>query len=167
MKKFFETKRREITLMIIVFMVLILFSMKNSQAKALSVSNIDIYGTIAEPIIVMESSESLKITNTNNSGVYNFKVKNYNEKGKITDVEVKYYIEILGNKNDDIFIKLKKEENDIEINNGKSQIFSMGKDNKEEHNYNLEIVYDKTKMNKEILQDIQIKILAYQSENKT
>lgn len=167
MIKFLRKRKREITLVLVVAMVLILFLMKNSQAKALSVTNIDVLGTLAEPIILIENGESLNITNTNNRGVYNFKVKNYNEEGKITEVGLKYYIEILWNKTDGILLNLKKENNKIKINNSKTQLFSIGKENKEEHNYSLEIICDKDKMNKEILQNIEIRMFAYQSEDKS
>lgn len=166
MKRILKKRKREITLIIVTMMVLILFFVKDSQGKGFSITNVHVSGDIAKPIFEIENSECLKITNLQNKGIYNFKIKNYNKTGEITQVEMEYYIEILGNETNNILLKLKKENEEIKMIDNKTKKFLLNKDNKEEHKYSLEIIYDTTKNIEELSQKIEIKVSASQIENK-
>lgn len=85
-----KDKKREITLIIITTMVLVLFFTGYSIGKGLSDTKIQASGQIAEPILVVENGKEVSITqNTNGSYYYHFKVKNYNQTGKITRYKFK------------------------------------------------------------------------------
>lgn len=49
---------------------------------------------IAEPILEIENNPIINITESQNYGEYIFKVRNYNNKDKVTETDLKYYIEI-------------------------------------------------------------------------
>ena len=94
----------------------------------------------------------------------NFIVKNYNEKGKITQVDMKYKVEILNKKDDAIIIKLFKNDEEILINNNQSEYFTLTKEDKKQDKFRLEVKYDKTKSTsvEDIMQDLQIKVHSEQ-----
>lgn len=159
-----KNKKKEITLISIVIIVCILFFSGYSLGKGISNTNIDGNVEIAKPIVVVENDSALDITAQNNVGTYHFKVKNYNENEEITQVDMKYNIEILSELEDVIQIKLYKDEIEISIENNVTKEFILEKQEKQEHNYKLEITYDKNKEStiEEIMQDLQIKVHSEQ-----
>ena len=92
--------------------------------------------------------------------IYTFKVKNYNEKNKITETDLQYYIEILSNTDNSINIELYQNENRINLNNNKTEYIQISKDKKEEREYKIKITYDKNKSNtiNDIMEKIQVKV---------
>lgn len=162
--KLINKKRREITLICVIVMVLILFFSGCSIGKAISSTQIKGNGSVAEPIIVVENNPEIQLTAIKNEGNYNFLVKNYNENGKITQIDMKYNIELLNKEDDSILIKLFRNNEEIKIENNKSEYFTLTKDNKKQDEFRLEIKYDKSKSTsiEEILQDIQIKVHSEQ-----
>ena len=115
---------------------------------------------IAEPILVIENNPSLDITAANNYGIYTFKIKNYNEQNKITDTDLKYYIEILSNLDESINIELYENDNKIVLDNNRTGYMEISKDKKQEKEYKIKITYDKNKTDSisDIMEKIQVKV---------
>lgn len=158
-----KQKSREITLIIIILMVIILFFSGYSLGKGLSKTNIDVVAKIAEPILIVENNPPVTITTTNNSGLYNFKIKNYDERGKITDISLKYTIEILSNI-EGLEYKIYKNEQEIELENQKTEEFALTNQEMQEDLYRLEIVYAPETTGTDIFDNIQIKVHSEQQK---
>lgn len=157
-------KRRKITLVCVTIMVLILFFSGCSIGKAISSTQIKGKANVAEPIIVIENDPKIQLTAMQNEGKYSFIVRNYNKSGKTSQVDMKYNVEILNEKDDSILIKLFKNNEEIEIKNNQTQYFTLTKEDKKQDQFRLEIRYDKTKSTsiEDIMQDIQIKVHSEQ-----
>lgn len=159
-----KNKTREITLICITTMVMVLFFSGYSIGKIFSNTQIKASGTIAEPVFIVENSSEINLTETQNEGNYIFSVKNYNETGNTAQVNMKYNIEILAPKEETISIKILKNNNEIQMENNKSEYFLLTKQEQQKDEYEIKIKYDKTKSTsiENILQDIQIKVHSEQ-----
>lgn len=82
--------------------------------------------------MVVESNPSIDITAIENTGIYTFKVKNYNET-KTTDIDLKYYIEVLNDVDKSIQFKLYENEKLINFNQNKSDYRTISKEAKKEN----------------------------------
>ena len=128
-----------IILLFIIMMVLIGYSV--SKYKLLITENGT--GIIAEPIIVFEKDDKINTEFNKKLGIleYNFKIKNYNEE-KVNEVDFLYNIEILEN-NLDFPVEYKlinlTTNEEIEIIDNKTKEFFIGKAEKEEDIYKLEV----------------------------
>ncbi len=134
-----------------------------SESKTIKVST-----QVAKPILIMEEENKIYIDDNNNEAEYKFKVKNYNEKGKITDVQMFYTIQIIANTDETIKYSLYKDEQKIDLIENSTNKIKIGKDKKEEQHYVLKVKYEKTKNeNKEDLnEDIKIKLKAEQGRGE-
>ena len=94
MKEKLKNNKKEIIIIFSLIIILILFFSGFSIGKAYSNTQINGVSEVAMPILQVENGETLKINNKNNEGTYDFKIKNYNEEGKINQVDMDYYIEI-------------------------------------------------------------------------
>lgn len=159
-----KIKKREITLFLVSMMVLILFFSGYSMGKEYSSMDIETSAKIAEPILVVENSPILEINGKKQREYYDFKIKNYKENGEVTQVDLTYNIEILSQTQETISFKLYKEQQEIPLENNKTADMKLEKENIQEDNYRLEIIYDNTKniAIHDILQDIQIKVHSEQ-----
>lgn len=159
-----KSKKQKIIQITFIIIILVLFFTGYSIGKGFSNTKVDSKVEIAKPIVVVENDPKLDLTKKNNIGNYYFKVKNYNKDEEITQVSMKYNIEILTELAEAIEVKLYKDEVEIQIENNKTQEFILDKGKKEEHNYRLEIAYDKNKAGSidEIIQDLQIKVHSEQ-----
>ena len=117
--------------------------------------------SIAINALINEAEEShnkvfgnkINITNQNQEGIYEFKIKNFEDENNITSVEMEYYIEILTDISDLIKIELyKKDSNKKDDIVGEIPVQVKGTNTKNKHNetyYDVEIVdiqaYQKTK----------------------
>ena len=148
------------TIIFIVFIIFLLLFCGYSMAKSIEEFIIKSKAEIAEPILIVESNPSIDVTALNKSGIYTFKIKNFNEQDKLTQVDLKYYIEILSNTDNSINIELFQNENKISLNNNKSEYIKISKDKKEEREYTVKITYDKDKSNtiNDIMEKIQVKV---------
>lgn len=164
MKGKFKNKRREITLVIVSSMVLIFFFSGFSLGKGFSKTNIEGDSEIAEPILKVESDQKIQMQHLEDTGIYQFKVKNYDATGKITQVDLEYYIEILSDINENINLKIYKENQELNINGNKTEKFLVTKEQEQEDNYKIEITCDKTASIEEIMQEIQIKVHSEQKK---
>lgn len=160
----FKNKKRELTLMIVSFMVLALFFSGYSMGKEYSTTTIETNAKIAEPILIVENNPIVEINGKKQKEYYDFKVKNYKENGEVTQIDLSYNIEILSKAEETISFKLYKDNEEILLENNKTADMKLEKENRQEDCYQLEIIYDKTKSQsiEEIIQEIQIKVHSEQ-----
>ncbi len=169
MKEKLKNRKKEITMVFVIAIILIFFFSGFSMGKGFSRKDVNGNTEIAKPILQVENGTNLEINNINNKGIYEFKVKNYNEQGEKTDVDLEYYIEILnytGKENNGIELKLLKNGQEIKINGNKTEKFVLTKDEMKEDNYKLEITYDKDKNTnmQDIVRQLQIKVHSEQKQ---
>ena len=159
-----EGNLRTATLIIII--VILLMFCGYSMAKVIGEVIINGQAQIAEPILVIENNPSIDITETKKYGEYCFKIKNYNEQNKLSETDLKYYIEILSNLDDSIKIELFQNENKINLINNKTEYIKISKEKKEERDYKIKITYDKDKTDtlNDILEKIQVKVHTEQEK---
>ena len=161
-----KIKTRELTLIIVITIILVLFFTGYSIGKGLSNSIIETDTEIAEPILVVENGPSIDITAINNKGYYDFKVKNYDEEGKLTQIDLEYTIEIISKTDESIEFKLYKDDEEISLNNNITDKIAISSKRKQDDRYKLEIMYDKAKVKSvtDIIQDVQIKVHSEQAK---
>lgn len=163
MKKF-KNRKRELTLVLVSFMVLGLFFSGYSMGKEASSTTIETNAKIAEPILVVENNPIVEVNGKKQKEYYEFKVKNYKENGEVTQIDLAYYIEILSKTEAAISFKLYKNNQEIPLENNKTADMKLEKENQQEDDYRLEIIYDKTKNQsiEDIIQEVQIKVHSEQ-----
>lgn len=167
MREKFKNKRKEIFIIFIVLIILIFFFSGFSMGKGFSRKDVNGNTEVAKPILQVENEDSLEISNSNKKGIYEFKVKNYNEQGETTQVDMEYYIEILNDlKNKGIILKLFRNEQEIEIKENKTEKFVLDKNQMKEDNYKLEVTYDENKNTnmEDIINQLQIKVHSEQKQ---
>ena len=167
MKEKFKNRKKEITIIFIIVIILIFFFSGFSMGKGYSKNDINGNTEIAKPIIQVENGNSLEINNQNKEGIYEFKVKNYNDNGEITQVDMEYYVEILDDlSNKGIDIKLLKDDEEIEINENKTEKYLLTKEGMQEDNYKLELKYDENKniSIEDVVEQLQIKVHSEQKQ---
>ncbi len=153
-------KSKLVTAALIIFIIILLLFCGYSMAKSIEDFVIKGKAEIAEPILIVENNPSIDITASNNYGVYNFKIKNYNEQNQVTQTDLKYYIEILSNTDDSINIELYQNDNKVNLNENRTEFIQISKNQKEEREYKIKITYDKNKSNtiSDIMEKIQVKV---------
>ena len=159
-----KNKKRAITIIFISLITLLLFFSGYSMGKVYQNTNIQGNAEIAEPILVVENNPVVEVDGRNEKQYYNFKVKNSKEDGEINQIDLEYNIEILTKTEEAISFRLYKENEEIPLNNNKTDNIKLPKGETKEDNYRLEIIYDKTKNNSvdDIIQDVQIKVHSEQ-----
>ena len=166
-KKKIKIKKKEFIIIATIITIVILFFSGFSMWKAYSRTDINGDTEIANPIIKVEYGNPINITNKNQEGIYEFKVKNYEEtinlEKNITQVGLNYYIEILNPIDKSIKIELYKNEEKIEFNGNKTETFYMPKNVEKIDNYKMIITYNK-KDNIDIIQELQIKVHSEQEK---
>lgn len=155
---------RFLTAGLIIFIIILLMFCGYSMAKAIEEVVIKGNAQVAEPILVVENNPAIDITETQNSGEYTFKIKNYNEQDKITETDLKYYIEIISDADDSVKIELYQKENQIKLNNNKTEFIKISKNQKEEIEYKIKITYNNTNSFKDIIGKIQVKVHTEQEK---
>ena len=158
-----EKTSKSIILAFIIFLIILLLFCGYSLAKTVEDIIIKNNTPVAEPILTIENTPEMEITASQNYGIYTFKIKNYNENDKITDVNLKYCIELIYEKDDALNIELYQDENKIELKDNKTEYIEISKDKKEEREYQVRITYNKEKNNEtaeiaDIMQKMQVKI---------
>lgn len=166
-KTIFSNKaiNKKYILLFLLFIILIIFLFsKNSLGKQMSNTKINTNSEIAKPILIVENNPAIDITNKKNKGYYDFKIKNYNELGEINEIELRYNIEILNEENKAIKFKLYKGEEELLLEKNKTKDMIIKKNEKQEENYKLEIIYDKNLVSslEDIIQNVQIKVHSEQ-----
>ena len=118
---------------------------------------------IAKPVLEVENNPEITITASNEKNTYDFKVKNYNSNEEITQIDLLYTIEILTKTDERISFRLYKNDKEIPLENNKTKEMLLTKNEKKEDNYKLEILYNREEnIQKDIFQDIQIKVHSAQ-----
>ena len=154
-----KIRKREVVLLLIIVMVITLFISGYSMGKGVSETKVNANTEIAKPILEVENNPEITITSTNKESTYDFKVKNYNTNEEISQVDLLYTIEILTKTDESITFKLYKNDEEVKLEDNKSEEFLLSKDEKQEDNYKLKILYDKGKaQGRDIFQDVQIKV---------
>ena len=158
-----EKTSKSIVLAFIIFLIILLLFCGYSLAKTVEDIIIKNNTPVAEPILTIENTPEMEITASQNYGIYTCKIKNYNEKDKITDVNLKYCIELIYEKDDALNIELYQDENKIELKDNKTEYIEISKDKKEDREYQVKITYNKEKNNEtaeiaDIMQKMQVKI---------
>lgn len=149
-----------LTIWLITFFILLLLFCGYSMAKSLENYKINGKAEIAKPILEVENNPKIDITAKNNSGIYTFKVKNYNEKDEVTQTNLRYYIEIMSDVDDSVNIELFQDGNKINMSENKTGFIEMPKDVKQERRYEIKITYDKNKSQSlnDIMDKMQVKV---------
>ena len=164
-----EKTSKSIVLAFIIFLIILLLFCGYSLAKTVEDIIIKNNTPVAEPILTIENTPEMEITASQNYGIYTFKIKNYNENDKITDVNLKYCIELIYEKDDALNIELYQDENKIELKDNKTEYIEISKDKKEDREYQVKITYNKEKNNEtaeiaDIMQKMQVKIHTEQGK---
>ena len=97
---------------------------------------------IAEPVFVLENTDKKIVDNSNQEVDYYFKVKNYNN-SSINEVNLKYILEITPIQDKAITLTLYKDNQKIDLNNQKTSYIGLGHTTKQEHQYRLNVKYNK------------------------
>jgi len=163
-KNLLKNKRKEILIIASVIIIITLFFSGYSLGKEYSSTFIETHAKIAEPILIVENSPTIEVDGRQEKEYYKFKIKNYKETGEITQVDLTYNIEILTKEQESISFKLYKENEEIKLENNKTDNINLSKEKIQEDNYELEILYDKSenKSIEDIIQDVQIKVHSEQ-----
>lgn len=159
-----EYNLKVITIITTIFIILLLLFTGYTFAKNIGDTIINTKGEIAEPIFIIENNPIIDITATENYGNYSFKIKNYDDKGKLSEVDMQYYIEILSNLDETIGYKIYENEKEIKLENNKTNLLKILKDSKNEKSYRIEFSYNKDSSLKmeDIIQKVQIKVHSEQ-----
>lgn len=136
-----------------IIITVIIFS-KNSFGKYFTRFQLESNNEITEPVISIENDETININLVNNK-TYNFKIKNYNNQGKVSKLNIEYYLNISSIK--DVLLKVYKNNQEIKLNNGNTDKYSLNKNTKQEDVYKIEIVF-LDDSDKEIFEEINMKI---------
>lgn len=151
---------RILIVFLMIFIIILLLFCGYSMAKSIEEYIIKSRAEVAEPILVVENNPSIDITASKKIGTYSFKVKNYNEQNKITQTDLKYYIEILSNIDNSVNIEVYQNEKKINLSNNRTDYILISKNKKEEREYKIKITYDKNSSNSinDIMEKIQVKV---------
>ena len=156
--------KKKISLVLIISIISILFLSGFSIGKAISKNDIKSNGKIAEPVLIVEKANELQISNVNNKGIYEFIIKNYKDNGKISDVKMKYEIELLLKDKNNIDIKIFKNNEEINIKDNKTEKYYLINNQKQEERFRIEIRCNTTNNIKEIYDNLQIKVHSEQTD---
>lgn len=139
--------------------VLVGISFSKYQSKIIGQA----FANIAKPVLEVRREQSLLLTALAPKASYVFEVRNYKE-DELNQVEMEYYIEIISNTDEAIDFELYRGEENIPLNNNKTEKIKLTKEEKQIHSYRLEITYDKSKgvIGKDISENVEIKIHSIQ-----
>lgn len=168
--KYNKEKNGKIVIVVLIFLVILLgILVGTSLSKYQTIIVGKSIAEIAKPIIEIRREESILVTANSPKASYAFEVRNYkedesNNKTSINEVDMEYYIEIVGGKNDAIQFALYRGETKIQLTNNKTEKIQLIKGEKETHIYRLDITYDATKANSNtsINENVEIKIHSIQ-----
>ena len=158
-----KSKNTKLMTSFILSIIIIIMLCGYSMAKCIDEYIIKGRMKIAEPILEIENNPIINITESQNYGEYIFKIRNYNNKEKVTETDLKYYIEISPKL--DNSIDLYQNEDKIELTDNKTKYIKISKEQKEEREYKIKITYDKnTAEVGDILEQIQVKVHTEQEK---
>lgn len=141
-------KRNFIILLFLLIFILGSIGILNTFSMYKFTNAINVSGSIAKPIFVIEKDDTITKENVSESNLvndYTFKVKNYNSNNEINEVELKYNFVIEDNNSEvDVTYKLYEVingiDNELNLNNNISDTFILGINNIQEKNYKLKLI---------------------------
>lgn len=166
-KKILEQEKPEkskIVLLLLLILIILLgilvgisFSKYQSKLEGKAIAN------IAKPLIEVRKEQSLLLSALAPKASYVFEVRNFKD-DELNEVEMEYYIEVVSNTDEAIKFELYRGEEQIPLNNNKTEKINLTKEEKQTHSYRLEITYDKTKgeIGKDINENVEVKIHSIQ-----
>ncbi len=157
-----KNKTREIVWVLIIVMVMLLFFSGPSIGKGFQETIIQAQTELGQPILEIDGGTLIYITETNEKTVYEFKVKNFNTMEQLNETNLEYYIEILGLTDKRFLIKVFKENEELKLNENKTEYFKLQNNEKQEDNFKIEIEFNENTNIEEMQQNIEVKIYAKQ-----
>ena len=160
-------KKYKILLGIIVMIALVILIFFSNTTFSSFISKItgQAKTEIAEPIFIIENTDS-KVLDDNNTEInYYFNVKNYNDSNR-SETNLKYYIEVEPQNIDkSIVFTLYKDNEIVKLNNQKTDYIELDKNKDDTHSYKLNVKYNRenSNTNEDIKEKIFIKTYAIQS----
>ena len=140
------------------------FSAQISYAKYIKTEVICGIQEIAKPILKIEEGETIQVDRTNNTGYYEFSVKNFNEEN-VSETGFLYTIEIVSNLEETVQFELYNGEKQIPLQNLKTWELLITGNEKVEQKYKLKITYNANAENKEeSIEKIKIKVHSEQEK---
>ena len=151
---------------VIVILIIVSISFVNmSYARYIKNECLNIVQEIANPVLEVEEGKIIKIDKINNTGFYEFSIKNFNSK-KISEIDSEYTIEIISDIKDVVKFELYNGEKQIQLQNLKTEPILIKGNNKIKEDYKLKIIYnDVNNIKSNIISNIQIKIHSEQEKN--
>lgn len=131
----------------------------NSYGKYYKNVQLQSKNNILNPLVLIEKDETINI-NSIESNIYNFIVRNYNNES-VNRINIKYYIEI--QLETDALIKIYKNNQEIKINNKKTEKYLLSGKTKQEDFYKIEISFLNISK-QEIADEIKVKVYFEQEE---
>lgn len=136
-----------------------------SYARYIKNECLNIVQEIANPVLEVEEGKIIKIDKINNTGFYEFSIKNFNSK-KISEIDSEYTIEIISDIKDVVKFELYNGEKQIQLQNLKTEPVLIKGNNKIKEDYKLKIIYNNVNnIKSNIISNIQIKIHSEQEKN--
>lgn len=160
-----QKKKNSITFWLLLAVVLLLFLwVSTSFAKLATSFNGRVAVGVATPVMEVITQQSMIITAKEPKNSCFFEVRNYNEKNEMNEAEMEYYIEILGLEDKEISFTLYEGEEVVPMEEKYiSERRELGIQQKEEHIYRLEIVYQKGEETlSNLSQEVEIKVHSIQ-----
>ncbi|MBQ2836213.1 MAG: hypothetical protein IJE68_05210 [Clostridia bacterium] len=161
-----RNKKKTIIEITILTIAIILLSTHIVYAKYITVDKLTSTFNVAKPIFIVEGKETTQISEINNIGYYEFSIKNFNE-SSISEIGFLYTIEVISNTDKSIQFELyNEEEQQILLENLKTDELSIIGNEKVEQKYKLKVIYDSTQGNKgkNILEEVQVKVHSEQEK---
>ena len=156
-------KKVIVVIILTIFIIILAFS-KTSLGKYFSKTNIEIESEIVKPILKIEGDTILNINTVKEKEIFNFKIKNYDETNKITEIDLEYYIEIITKENDNIKFKIYKADRELKMYENKTEKFLLTREKMQEDTYKIEILLNNICV-QEIMQNIEVRVYAEQKNN--
>lgn len=149
---------------LIAFTTILIFSTQISYARYITTEILNGVQEIATPVIQIKEGNIAQIDRNNNIGYYEFCVKNF-EQEKISEIDFLYTIEIISDLEDKVKFELYSNDQQISMQDLKTNEISLGKNKKIEQSYKLKITYNPAvEASEECMKHIQIKIHSVQEK---
>ncbi len=159
---------KSITYILIMAIIFLLFLTGYSMGKSISQTIINTKGGVATPIFEVISNPKVSITDNNKEGTYIFYVRNYDSKGKISEVKTKYVVEIQDtidkNLKNTIKLELYKNGQKVDLQNQITEKMDLVNKVKQEDKYELKISYNRefSSFMQDIMEKIQVQVHSEQ-----
>ena len=155
--------KKGVILSLTIFAICIIGAMHGyTYAKYKSEVNAVGMAKIAKPVMIIDKAEELKLDALNTDGTYVFTVKNYNDT-EINEIEMQYYIEILGYDLENIELELTRNGENVDILDGKTEEFELLHTTKMDDEFILKIKYIDSSKKKDVNGNIQVAIHSKQA----